>query len=147
MKTKKIALGTLFCLVLACTCAFAADNAAPKAGAEKSKATAFVTAYYFHGNFRCPTCRKMEQYSRESIELNFAQQLKSGALVFQTVNVDEPENVHFVQDYQLVTKSLVLVKYENGKQKAWKNLPAIWQKVGDQQAFYDYVKSEIAAYL
>jgi hypothetical protein len=135
-------------MLVVCACAFvnAADNAtAQKAPAAQSKS--FIAAYYFHGNFRCPTCRKMEQYSRESIELNFAQQLKSGRLVFQSINIDEPENQHFVQDYQLVTRSLVLVKYENGKQTAWKNLPAIWQNVGDQTAFFEYVKKEVAAYL
>ena len=125
-----------------CTCVGAADNApAQKAPAAQSKS--FIAAYYFHGNFRCATCKKIEQYSREAIELNFAQQLKSGALVFQPINIDEPENQHFVQDYQLVTRSLVLVKYENGKQTAWKNLPAVWQNVGDQQAFFNYVKTEV----
>jgi hypothetical protein len=46
-----------------------------------------------------------------------------------------------------VTKSLVLVKFENGKQVSWKNLPAVWQHVGNQDAFFDYVKKEVAAYL
>ncbi|MBN2107082.1 MAG: hypothetical protein JW832_06610 [Deltaproteobacteria bacterium] len=146
MKTKKLSIMTLFCLLFACTCVGAADNApAQKAPAAQSKS--FIAAYYFHGNFRCATCKKIEQYSREAIELNFAQQLKSGALVFQPINVDEPENLHFVQDYQLVTRSLVLVKYENGKQTAWKNLPAVWQNAGDQAAFFDYVKKEVEAYL
>ena len=134
-------LAVIFCLPVA-----HADNAtAKKAPTEQSKS--FIAAYYFHGNFRCPTCRKMEQYSREGIEQHFAAQLKSGKLVFQPINIDEPENQHFVQDYQLVTRSLVLVKYENGKQTAWKNLPAIWQNVGDQTAFFQYVKKEVDAYL
>ena len=134
-------LAVIFCLPVA-----HADNAtAKKAPTEQSKS--FIAAYYFHGNFRCPTCRKMEQYSREGIEQHFAAQLKSGKLVFQPINIDEPENQHFVQDYQLVTKSLVLVKYENGKQTAWKNLPAIWQNVGNQAAFFSYVKKEVEAYL
>ena len=136
-----VLLAVVFCLSLA-----HADNATTtKALAAQSKT--FIAAYYFHGNFRCPTCKKMELYAREAIEQYFAAQLKSGAVVFLPINIDESENEHFVQDYQLVTRSLVLVKYENGKQTAWKNLPAIWQKVGDQQAFFDYVKSEIASYL
>jgi len=141
MQYKKFTIPTLLFLMITCTSAIGAD----KAPAAQSKS--FIAAYYFHGNFRCPTCKKMEQYSREAIEQNFAAQLKSGVVVFQPINIDESENEHFVQDYQLVTRSLVLVKYENGKQTAWKNLPSIWQKVGDQQAFFDYVKSEIAAYL
>ena len=90
-------------VVCTCTLVDAADNAtAKKVPAAQSKS--FIVAYYFHGNFRCPTCKKIEQYSRESIEFNFPNQLKSGALVFQPVNIDEPKNQHFVQDYQLVTR-------------------------------------------
>jgi hypothetical protein len=146
MKFKKFSIPAIVLLMLSCVWASAAENATPKKN-EAAKANSFIAAYYFHGNFRCPTCRKIEQYSREAIEKNFPQQLKSGAVFFQTINTDEPDNTHYIQDYQLVTKSLVLVKYKNGKQVSWKNLPAIWQKVGDQQAFYDYVKTEIAAYL
>ncbi|MEI6128419.1 MAG: nitrophenyl compound nitroreductase subunit ArsF family protein [Pseudomonadota bacterium] len=146
MKTHKLKIMTLFCLLLACPCVIAADNAAAKK-APAAQPTSFITAYYFHGNYRCVTCRKMEQYSREAIELYFSAQLKSGAVVFQPINYEESGNDHFVQDYQLITRSLVLVKYENGKQAAWKNLPAIWQHAGDQTAFYNYVKKEIEAYL
>ena len=146
MNNKKLSILTLLFLMFACTCANAADNA-PVKNVPAAQSKSFIAAYYFHGNFRCATCKKIEQYSREAIDLNFTQQLKSGALVFQPVNVDEPENQHFVQDYQLVTRSLVLVKYENGKQTAWKNLPAVWQNVGDQAAFFSYVKKEVEAYL
>jgi hypothetical protein len=146
MNHKKLTVLTLLFLLITCTCAIGADNAtATKAPAAQSKS--FIAAYYFHGNFRCATCKKIEQYSREALETNFDQQLKSGAVVFQPINIDKPENQHFVQDYRLVTKSLVLVKFENGKQTAWKNLPAVWQNVGDQQAFFQYVKKEVEAYL
>ena len=132
--------------VCTCTLVNAADNAtAKKAAAAQSKS--FIAAYYFHGNFRCPTCKKMEQYSREAIEKYFGEQLKNGAVVFQPINIDEPENQHFVQDYQLVTRSLVLVKFENGKQTAWKNLPAIWQNAGNETDFFQYVKKEVESYL
>lgn len=147
MNPNKFTILTLLFLLLSCTCAKAADIPVPKPAVDTDKTSTFVTAYYFHGSFRCKTCRTIEQYSREAIEINFAKQLKSGKLVFQTINIDEPKNQHFVQDYQLVTRSLVLVKFVDGKQTAWKNLPAVWQKVGDQQAFFEYVASETAAYL
>jgi hypothetical protein len=146
MNCTKFTLLTLLFLMITCSSVIGSDNTtATKAPTTQLKS--FIAAYYFHGNFRCPTCKKMEQYSREAIEQYFAAQLKSGAVVFQPINIDEPGNQHFVQDYQLVTRSLVLVKYENNKQTAWKNLPSIWQKAGDQKAFFDYVTSEIKAYL
>ena len=32
-------------------------------------------AYYFHGNMRCATCRKLEAYSEEAITKGFAEDL------------------------------------------------------------------------
>jgi hypothetical protein len=74
-----------------------------------------VIAYYLHGTFRCTTCRTIEKYSKEAIEKYFANELKSGKLEFRPVNIEEPENKHFIQDYQLVTRSLVLSLVSDGK--------------------------------
>ncbi len=107
----------------------------------------YVIAYYFHGTFRCPACHKLEQYSKEAIEANFKNELTSGKMVFKTVNVDEKANEHFVNDYQLYTKSLVISLVRGGKEEKFKNLTKIWEYVGNKQRFYDYVWDEIAAFL
>ena len=106
-----------------------------------------IKAYYFHGNNRCYSCKKIEQYSREAIEMYFDNQLKEGSLTFQAINTDQPENKHFLQDYQLVTKSLVLVEYKDGKQVKWKNLDKVWQLLNNKEAFFNYVKTETEDYL
>ena len=106
-----------------------------------------IIAYYFHGNARCPTCHKMEQYTKETIEQNFKDELTNGLLVVKAVNVEEKENEHFVNDYQLYTKSLVISKIEDGKETQHKNLEKIWEYVRDKERFFDYVASEIKAYL
>jgi len=106
-----------------------------------------VVAFYFHGNFRCNNCRKIEQYSREAVEKYFAEQFINKTLVFSVINTDLPENAHFIEDYQLYTKSLVIAEFKNGKQVRWKNLTGVWNYLNDREKFYDYVRSEIRAYL
>lgn len=106
-----------------------------------------VVAYYFHGSFRCPTCHKLEQYSKEAIEANFEDALASGKLEFKVVNVEDKGNEYFVNDYQLYTKSLVISLTENGKEVKSKNLAKIWDYVGNKQKFFDYVTSEINDFL
>ena len=106
-----------------------------------------VTAYYFHGAFRCPTCQKLEQYSQEAIKTNFSEALASGKLAFTVVNVEINGNEHYMTDYQLYTKSLVLSLRKNGKEVAFKNLDKIWEYVGNKQRFQDYVRNEVAAFL
>lgn len=100
---------------------------------------------YFHGNVRCMTCKAIESYSKEAIENGFADEIKGGRLEFTTINVDEPANQHYVQDYQLTTRSVVLVNYVGDKQVGWKNLDKVWQLVRDKQAFVLYVQNEAKA--
>ena len=106
-----------------------------------------VIAYYFHSDVRCPSCLKIEKYSREAIETKFAGALEDGILEWKLVNTDKPENSHFIGDYQLFTKSLVIVDFVEGKQVQWKNLEKVWDLLGDKDAFTKYVQNEVKAYL
>jgi hypothetical protein len=115
--------------------------AADTAGSSK------VYAYYFHGTMRCPTCHKLEQYSKEAIESNFKAELASGKLEFKAVNVDEKNNEHYIRDYQLYTKSLVISLVKDGKEVKSRNLEKTWEYVGNKQRFFDYVTQEIKSFL
>jgi hypothetical protein len=106
-----------------------------------------VVAYYFHGNKRCSTCRKLEAYSEEAITGGFASQLESGELEWRVVNTDVATNAHFITDFELVTKSVVLVEYRDGEVVRWRNLKLIWQLVGDQDGFLRYVRDETRDFL
>jgi hypothetical protein len=106
-----------------------------------------LIAYYFHGTFRCTTCRTIEQYSHDAIQTYFAKELGNGRLEFRPANVEEPENKHFIQDYQLVTRSLVLSLVSDGKETKWKNLPDVWKLVRDKDKFFQYVKDEVEKFL
>ena len=106
-----------------------------------------VIAYYFHGTFRCSTCRTIEQYSHDAIQTYFAKELGNGTLEFRPVNIEEPENKHFIQDYQLVTRSLVLSLVSDDKEMKWKNLADVWKLVRDKDKFFQYVKDEVEKFL
>ena len=73
--------------------------------------------------------------------------LDDGILQWRVVNIDEPANRHFIQDFQLVTRSVVLAEYRDGKVVRSKNLDQVWQLVRDKQRFVDYVQSETKAFL
>jgi hypothetical protein len=91
--------------------------------------------YYFMTTQRCPSCMKIEAFAKEAVERDFAARLKNGTMIWKMVKVDETANQHFIQDYQLYTKSVVLVRYRDGKQIAWKNLEEVWTLLGDKTAF------------
>ena len=121
--------------------ALAEQAAAPQSGAHK------VIAYYFHTNTRCSTCIKIEAYSKEAIEKGFSDELKNGTLEMRIVNYEQAENRHFIQDYKLVSKSLILVNMVDGKQTGWTNLKLVWQLTGHKDAFLNYVRKEVRGYL
>ena len=134
MKKLFLAILTAVAVISASSLSFAASSAK-------------VVAYYFHGTFRCPTCTTMEKYSREAIETNFQNALQSGKLEFKAVNVEERGNEHFVNDYQLYTKSLILSLVKDGKEIKSKNLDKIWEYSRNKQKFIDYVTGEISGFM
>ncbi len=106
-----------------------------------------TVAYYFHGNMRCATCHKMEEYINEALDENFKDELASGLLISKAVNTDEKENKHFVDEYELYTKTLIIARTQNGKTIQHKNLSKIWEHVGNKENFITYVTTEIADFL
>lgn len=106
-----------------------------------------VTAYYFHGNFRCTSCKKIEAYSEAAIKEGFNKELSDGKLDFQIINVEQPENRHFIKDYSLVSKALVLVLKEKEMPIRSKNLDLVWQLLGSRDNFIRYVQSETRSFL
>ncbi len=113
----------------------------------QSNPQAKVIAYYFHGAFRCFTCINMEKFAREAIETNFKDALASGNLEFKVVNVEERCNEHFVNDYKLYTKSLILSLVKDGKEVKSKNLDKVWELARNKQKFIDYVTGELNEFI
>jgi len=107
----------------------------------------FVIAYYFHGNFRCFSCYQIERYSKEAVEQYFKNELNSGKLIFKAINVEKKENEHFIKDYQLYTKSLIISLVKNNKEVKFSNLTRVWEFFGNKQRFFEYVRDEITKYL
>lgn len=123
--------------------ALAGDGAAPAA----ASAGAETIVYYFHGNARCATCRTIEAYADEAVHAAFAGELEDGALQWQVVNIDEPENRHFIQDFQLVTRSVVLAEYRDGEVVRYENLDQVWRLVRDKERFLAYVQEATRGFL
>lgn len=125
----------------------AAATVAPATPEEAARSGDRVVAYYFHVTVRCTTCRAIEANSNAVIQERFAEDLSSGRLLWRLINVQRPENRHFIQDYQLVTRSLVLVRFEEGRPREHKVLHDTWELVGEPAAMQDYVAREVREFL
>lgn len=111
--------------------------AAPKSEQKK------LVVYYFHTTFRCRSCNMIEQFTKEAVESGFAEELKKGLVEMKVINVEEKGNEHFAEEYKLYTKSVIISDVRNGKEASWKNLEKVWQLLGDQDKFKEYIQTEV----
>jgi hypothetical protein len=106
-----------------------------------------VIAYDFRNTQRCQSCITIENWTSDALKAEFAPQLADGTLIWRPLDVQQPANAHFMQDYQLTSISVVLVRYTNGKPGKWENLQMVWQLLGDNRAFVDYITSSTRSFL
>jgi len=109
---------------------------------KKSEESEFVV-YYFYNNARCATCHHIENFTKETFEQNF-----KNIYTFKSINIDKPENRHFINDYAIYTKSVVLVEFDKkGKQIKFNNLSKVWNTIRNETTFRDYIKTEMVNFL
>jgi hypothetical protein len=141
--TSASAAQSTFTASLGSTPAAAATNATDDAKPAKHQ----VLAYYLHNHTRCPSCIKIEKYTTNAINKNFADELASGALVFQVLDYEDAGNEHYASDYELVTKSVIIADMHDGQQTRWANLEDVWNLLGDEKKFAKYIVKNVRDYL
>jgi len=107
-----------------------------------------LTVYYFHTTYRCHSCTLLEEYTRDAVMKNFPAELKSGRIRFVALNIEKDPNRHYVQDYQLSFKSVIIsAQDEKGREKRWENLSKVWVYLRDRDALTKYVVERVRANL
>jgi hypothetical protein len=147
MKTGALLLALAGSAIALVTVAVAGSPEKPKtapAVAAAPAASPGILVYYFHATTRCATCKTIEAYAHETVASKFAADLQARRLEWQAVNVEEPANQHFIRDFQLYTRSVVVVDAKDPKR--FKVLDRVWQLVRDKAAFQQYVEQEIRGF-
>ena len=101
-----------------CVGMFACSGGKSKSVAENQQMKKdVVEVLYFHGTQRCTTCKAIERNSKELVETAYAEPLKSGKLVFRSVDITKEEAL--AERYEVSWSSLILVDYDkSGKESA-----------------------------
>ena len=100
-----------------------------------------VVVYAAHMTFRCEECRQIEWLARGLVENEFAEELEAGQLDFRTV--DYMKNADFAKRYNVSSSTVVVVRYEDGEEQAFKRLDEVWTKVHKPDEFKEYVRGAI----
>lgn len=114
-------------------------------GSVESKSRYVV--YYFHGERRCRTCRTIEAYAEELVKSRLAKELRAGSLAWKVINYDEPENKHFIEDFGLVSASLVVAEMNGDEPVRFEVLQKAWFLVRDKPGFDRYLLWSIVEYM
>jgi hypothetical protein len=106
-----------------------------------------VVVFYFHGNRRCRTCLGIQETIQRTIAERFGAETASAALSFQDVNIDAPDNKHFIQEFNLSSSSMVVTANKGKAMLKWENCEKVWEHAHDQTALAEYTEKQIRAYL
>ena len=104
-----------------------------------------VDVYYFHGRVRCMSCNRIEAYTKEAVEKRFAADVKKGRVVMHVGDLDEPANRHYIQDLQITSKTVVVVRTVDGKPETLRKLDQVWVLLRDKAKFMAYVEKNVNA--
>lgn len=155
MNAKTITRIVLLSMVAIAVGAWAMKEFGPAKAAAEGDAAATTTAtrpdgvsvINFHGETRCPTCIRIGTLARQVIDEQFGAEQQAGTVHWDQLNYDEASNARFVKDYGLVSSTVVVTLWQDGREVKWKRLDAVWDHVADEPAFLAYVAREVSELL
>lgn len=80
-----------------------------------------VEVLCFHTKKRCVTCTAIEKNAQETVETLFAEEVKTGRVVFKTIDLSLEENKKIAERYQVAWSSLIVSQWKEGKE-SYENL-------------------------
>lgn len=106
-----------------------------------------VVMTYFISGERCENCRTIEALAKETVAREFAADQAAKRVVFRVVDTGAPGHAHFVSDYQLSSKMVVLSHRVDGKETEWRAMEKVWDLLDDPDGFRNYLTEGIRGYL
>jgi hypothetical protein len=101
-----------------------------------------VEVYHFHGHSQCSACIAVGKLAEETVNTYFAQELKSGKVVFGHINAQLAENTELAAKYKVTGSSLWIGVYDNNGFHPEQNTN-VWYKINDKADYMNYLKGII----
>jgi len=143
---KTLMIVMLAMMIFASGCNSNASPAASNNAATTAKANTDVTKveiFHFHGTSQCYSCITVGALAEETVNTYFADELKSGKIVFGHINGELPENKELVMKYGATGSSLWIGTYfADGTFSAEQNTN-VWYKIDNKLDYTTYLKGVI----
>lgn len=102
-----------------------------------------LEVYAFHGTRQCETCKNMKANTKATLEKYFAEELKTGKIIYQIIDVDDAKNEKLAEKFQATGTALMINKVVNGKDNISDWSDFAFDKANDANAFIPELKSKI----
>jgi len=122
--------------------AYGTSPATPPASTNSSGPADRVDVVYFHRTVRCYSCQYAEAGTNYTVETYFADEMASGKLTFQSVDVQDEANADIIEKYGAYGSQLFINTVKDGTDHI-EQVTDIWYVLGDDEAFVEVVKSKI----
>lgn len=138
MKNSKTLLVLLATMLL-----FSWNISAQNEEVKETKSVNKIEVIDFHSTHRCMTCNAIEANTKFTLEEYFADELESGKITFQSINIDEKENYAMAEKFQASGTSLFLNVIDDGKEVQINLTNLAFKKGKDKAAFSKELKRKI----
>jgi hypothetical protein len=124
-----------------------------KCATEKSSSVSTTNAknhlevYAFHGTRQCETCKNMKANTKATLDKYFSEEMKSGKIVFQIIDVDDVKNEKLAEKFQATGTALMVDNVVNGKDNIIDWSDFAFDKANDAEAFVPELKTKISSLL
>ncbi len=102
-----------------------------------------VEIYHFHANRQCYSCKTIGEYAKETVNIHFKEELDSKIIIFDSINIDLPENKELASKYEAKGSSLIIGTYYKDGSFSKEEDTAVWYKIDNKENFVSYLKGVI----
>ena len=99
-----------------------------------------IELFHFHGNNQCYSCVTVGDYAKETVETYFSDELESGKIVFEHINIELLENKVLAMKYEATGSSLWIGIYRKDGRFSKEENTNVWYKVNDKEGYMTYLK-------
>jgi thiol-disulfide isomerase/thioredoxin len=103
-----------------------------------------VEVYYFHFTRRCGACVAIEEETQKALSQYFPEELKTGIIVFKSINIDESNSKALVEKYKIGGQALIVI---SGSNRADLTQQSFMYAQSNPDKFKQIVKSTIDPFL
>lgn len=106
-----------------------------------------IMVLLFHYHKRCYQCLNMEKYTRDVLLEDFQDEAADNRVDFKLIDMDAPENRPIIKQFGFISAMIVLVDFENGKERRVKVIADAWKLFNDEQDFKSLMRKELNQFI